>query len=120
MYEKALEKKCDLKSNFPIFPFTEIMDGKKIFEFTYVAYPTETPLVGLVMAILAFAPHVIPIIVFTRCITLKCFHHFWFFVGLVVSHGMAKVLKGVFKQPRPDGMLPTSSRTFYYGRFLLD
>ena len=84
------------------------MENRKIFEFTYAEYSANEPLWGLLMVAVSFIPHMIPIVVMTRYVTLKCNHHLFFFAGLIASHEFAKVLKKVIKQPRPHGA-PLSS-----------
>jgi dolichyldiphosphatase len=79
------------------------MENRKVFEFTYAEYPANEPIWGLLMVLISFVPHLIPIVVFTRYVTLKCHHHMYFFVGLVASHECAKILKKLIKQPRPIG-----------------
>ncbi len=79
-----------------------------MFEFTYAEYSASEPIWGLAMVLISFIPHIIPMIVFTRYLTLKCHHHMYFFLGLVASHECAKLLKKLIKQPRPIGA-PLSS-----------
>ena len=84
------------------------MESKKVFEFTYAEYPAMEPFKGLFMVLVSFIPHMIPLVVISRYLTLKCNHHLFFFLGLVASHELAKILKKIIKQPRPVGA-PLSS-----------
>lgn len=79
------------------------MENRKVFEFTYAEYSANEPVWGLSMILVSFIPHIIPLVVLTRYLTLKCNHHLFFFVGLVASHEFAKILKKIIKQPRPAG-----------------
>jgi dolichyldiphosphatase len=84
------------------------MESKQVFEFTYAEYPRDQPILGLIMVLFSFIPQVLPIIVITRYTTLKCNHHLFFFLGLVLSHLLAKLLKSTIKQSRPHGAFLSS------------
>jgi dolichyldiphosphatase len=84
------------------------METKKVFEFTYAEYPRDQPVFGLAMVLFSFIPQILPIIVMTRYMTSKCNHHLFFFLGLVFSHELAKLIKRTVKQPRPDGAFLSS------------
>ena len=81
---------------------------KKVLEFTYAEYSVDSPITGLFMIMMSFIPLLIPVVVATQVVVLKSRHHFMFFVGLVVSHESAKLLKKIWKQPRPAGAFLTS------------
>jgi dolichyldiphosphatase len=74
-----------------------------VFEFTYVEYPSDEPLIGIFMVIISYIPLLIPVVVLTIAVSKNCPHHALFFIGLVMSHGLAKLIKKISKQPRPAG-----------------
>jgi dolichyldiphosphatase len=76
---------------------------RRVIEFTYGEYPEDSPYFGLFMAIISYSPLIAVIVVSTLTVALRSWNHFVFFCGLVVSHGLATVIKKTWKQPRPDG-----------------
>jgi dolichyldiphosphatase len=83
-------------------------DSKRIFEFTYGEYPASDPLLGEAMVIISFLPHIIAIYTISVMLFAKCLDHFLFLVGLVISHESAKMVKNIWKQPRPAGSFLSS------------
>lgn len=79
------------------------MNGMKIFEFTYVEYPADSGVFGLLMVLVSFLPHIAPIVTCTIAVSNHSWHHFYFLLGLILSHEFAKFLKRVCAQPRPKG-----------------
>jgi dolichyldiphosphatase len=82
--------------------------NKKVLEFTYAEYSPETPYVDLSMIALSFIPHLIPIVALSFSVALKERQNVFFFIGLVMTHEIAKLLKIMVKQPRPSGSYMTS------------
>ena len=82
--------------------------GKTVFEYTYGEYPTHEPVFGISMILFSMIPLIVPVVVLTIALHQKSRHHFLFFVGLIVSHLLAKVLKKIWKQPRPPGAFLTN------------
>lgn len=84
------------------------MDSRNILEFTYAEYPSDQKVLGLSMVFLSFVPHLIGIYTISVMIHSKCFKHFSFLLGLLLSHESAKYLKRFIRQPRPEGTILTS------------
>jgi dolichyldiphosphatase len=82
--------------------------SKRVFEFTYAEYPSDDPWLGIAMIFASFIPHIIAIYTISIVIYAKCRRHFVFLIGLIISHEFAKLVKRIWRQPRPDGAFLTS------------
>lgn len=80
----------------------------KILEFTLGMYPSTSPLLGISMVMVSFLPHILAIHTISISLYNKCFHHLLFLLGLTLSHESAKVLKKVWREPRPVGSFLSS------------
>ncbi len=79
-----------------------------MFEFTYGEYPADDHMIGVIMVIISFLPHIVAIYTISVMVYSRCVHHLVFLFGLITSHEIAKLLKRIVKQPRPDGAFLTS------------